>query len=456
MPKRKHSELENDRTNTGQDDRVNEVKATRLRHKFERGAQLLFRALKTARGFERQKLGRRQKTAKQENDGKTLERLEKEVQVLKALDLEETAERYLHKQLIKAKRISDSPEFARLEKSLTAATSATGPRDPAEANVTARLFKSNPVQNALPDILTDIRTLLGINEIVKKQQKQAAAGEQKLAKKPDEHTKPITSDSVHADNDTSMNDASDDDDGIDYAQFDSRLAPTSDASDSEEASASEHESKPQYNLADDISISSAASESSYLSEPSPPPKSELKSRTKKGKNDDLDKPPKDTTFLPSLMMGGYWSGSESGDDNDDDAAAARPQRKNRMGQQARRALWEKKFGTKANHLQKEAEKRKNKNSGWDMRRGATDDNDANNNARWAKQRDGQSQGFARRRGDYSRDNGHRKDANAAAGGPRSNKTSAASTSLHPSWEAARKAKEQKSQASFEGKKIVFD
>lgn len=79
MPKRKHSEL------SGEDasDNFNRVKATRLGHKFERGTQLLFRALKTSRGFERQKLGRRQKTAKSEKDAKTLERLEKEVHVLK-------------------------------------------------------------------------------------------------------------------------------------------------------------------------------------------------------------------------------------------------------------------------------------------------------------------------------------------------------------------------------------
>jgi BUD22 len=485
MPKRKHSELENDASKA--DARVNQVKATRLHHKFERGAQLVFRALKTARGFERQKLGRRQKTAKQDGDSKASERLEKEVQILKvhkihgkksmcvcvwllnaqlqALALEETAERYLHKQLIKTKRISELPEFVQLEKSLTSVTSTAGPRDPAEANVTARLFKSNPVQNALPDILTDIRTLLGVNEVAKKQQKQNTE-EPKAAKKPDvqkERRQSVTPDSVennnaeHLDNDVNMNDVSDDDDeSFDFAQFDSRLAPTSDVSgsESEEEEDDPTSTKPKYNLADDISISSAASEEDgYISDPLPPPKSELKGRTKKGN----DEPPKDTTFLPSLMMGGYWSGSESGDDDETaTAAAGKPQRKNRMGQQARRALWEKKFGTKANHIQQQQQKQgKNKNSGWDMRRGATDANDNNNKPKWAQNRDGQSQSFARRNND--RDSDDRRGENQAAGAaPRSNKATALSGTLHPSWEAARKAKEQKSKASFEGKKIVFD
>lgn len=79
MPKRKHSELSSE----DHPENFNRVKATRLGHKFERGTQLLFRALKTSRGFERQKLGRRQKTAKSEKDDKSLERLEKEVHVLK-------------------------------------------------------------------------------------------------------------------------------------------------------------------------------------------------------------------------------------------------------------------------------------------------------------------------------------------------------------------------------------
>jgi hypothetical protein len=79
MSKRKHSALEDDSRPEG----ANDFRATRLRHRFERGTQLLFRALKTARGFERQKLGRRQKTAGQDEDNKALERLGAEVQVLK-------------------------------------------------------------------------------------------------------------------------------------------------------------------------------------------------------------------------------------------------------------------------------------------------------------------------------------------------------------------------------------
>lgn len=59
------------------------MRAARLEQKIEHGVVLLHRALKTARGFERQKLGRRQKTARVDRDRDALERLDAEVAALK-------------------------------------------------------------------------------------------------------------------------------------------------------------------------------------------------------------------------------------------------------------------------------------------------------------------------------------------------------------------------------------
>lgn len=50
------------------------------------GNKALFRALRVSRGFERQKLGRRQKTAKEQNESTELVRLAKEVTALKVND----------------------------------------------------------------------------------------------------------------------------------------------------------------------------------------------------------------------------------------------------------------------------------------------------------------------------------------------------------------------------------
>jgi hypothetical protein len=83
MPKRKLSELHGP---SRLDTRKLSIKAVRLTTKFEQGVQILAKGLKTARGFERQKLSRREKTAKADNNAATLARLAEEVDALKVCD----------------------------------------------------------------------------------------------------------------------------------------------------------------------------------------------------------------------------------------------------------------------------------------------------------------------------------------------------------------------------------
>lgn len=80
MPKRK---LSNFGDNT--DKPLPSMQTTRLTQLFTQGVQTLSRALKTARGFERQKLGRREKTARAGGDEKTVGRLGEETGVLKVI-----------------------------------------------------------------------------------------------------------------------------------------------------------------------------------------------------------------------------------------------------------------------------------------------------------------------------------------------------------------------------------
>lgn len=56
---------------------------SQLEDEIEHGTKTLHRALKVARGFERQKLGRRQKASKEKKDGAESVRLEAEVAALK-------------------------------------------------------------------------------------------------------------------------------------------------------------------------------------------------------------------------------------------------------------------------------------------------------------------------------------------------------------------------------------
>ena len=137
-------------------------------------------------------------------------------------------------------------------------------------------------------------------------------------------------------------------------------------------------------------------------------------------------------------MGGYFSGSES---EPEDVENAAPQRKNRMGQQARRALWEKKYGAKANHVKKaKKEEKASRDSGWDLKRGATDGSER-------RPKKGKGYTTGQRSGTDSNMGRERKETKPK---PQDDKP------LHPSWEAAKKAKEQKATTAFQGKKVVFD
>ena len=53
---------------------------------LDNGKKAMYRALRVSKGFERQKLGRRQKTAKEQNESEELVRLAEEVTALKVSD----------------------------------------------------------------------------------------------------------------------------------------------------------------------------------------------------------------------------------------------------------------------------------------------------------------------------------------------------------------------------------
>ena len=316
-----------------------------------------------------------------------------------------------------------------------------GPKSTAEANILARLFKSTPVQKEIPGIMAGIRKLLRVDDAPAGKQKEAnkeEATSKKAVKNPDESesesdtaTKSRRGEQVSRTDDMEISGSYGSEDE-DISQFDARLAPGSDSeADSESGDEDEED-------ADDISDSISRSPSpSFSAENSPPPK---KAKAAKGSA----APAQSTTFLPSLMAGGYWSGSEEATDEEADA---QPKRKNRMGQQARRALWEKKFGAGANHVKQEqmAAKYGGRDNGWDTKRGAIDG---------GRGRGGKRGGFG---GGFGRGNRH-DDSGPHSGGQKPGKPKGPPKDegpLHPSWEAKRKAKEQ-APAAFAGKKVTFD
>jgi hypothetical protein len=184
--------------------------------------------------------------------------------------------------------------------------------------------------------------------------------------------------------------------------------------------------------------------------PSPSSEPAKASRTSKPKKVAPVAKPGLSTFLPTLM-GGYWSGSESSASDIEDGP---PVRKNRPGQMARRAIWEKKYGERANHIKTgKGPVGKSKDDGWDAKRGAKDASGGRGRGGFNSRggRGGTNKGRTR---SYEKATGE----NAIAVEPKKRGMGKKDDVgvLHPSWQAAKKAKEAKKMASFQGKKITFD
>ncbi|KAL4782454.1 BUD22-domain-containing protein [Aspergillus varians] len=446
MPKRKLADVTNDDPAAQAQSQHLRLQTSRLKHKFDFGVTTLARALKTARGFERQKLGRRQKTpqpekGKQRDPVETARRIVAEIAVLKTLDPTATAEKYLFKQLAKTKRIAESRIFFRLKQSKK--LSVEGPKSTEEANVTARLFKSNPVKNVLPGIMDGLRGLFGLEEAGAKKKegekgtsgktenKTAAGAERRGGLDISGDESESESESEGKARDVTMEDAESGDE--DYSHFNARLGSDSDGDDDDVDSLSDDDEHSRTKSKSHL----PRSDMSISLSPSPPPQKKPKAQLKGSAT------PTSTTFLPSLMMGGYWSGSESEAEEIEEV----PRRKNRMGQQARRALWEKKYGASANHVKDQKTKpgKNGRDSGWDARKGATSD-DRGGRSKYGTGSNAMAVDFDRRP----------KQSGKETQRGTSKKVQEESKPLHPSWEAARKAKAEKASASFSGKKVVFD
>ena len=456
MPKRKRDDDQNHQD----EDPAQKIRKNRFRAKIDQGNKSIASALKLARGFERQKLGRRQKTAK--NDPKELLRLKEEVIALKALDLGRTASRYLFKQLAKTNRIKESPIFVA---TYGAEPVVDAPNPGAEANVVGRLFNSNPIKEVMLGVMKGIMSCLGIEtspglQSVKKIGKAKPLVRQKSTVKSEASGKDEF-EGFSAEEDTAnfhqnhlVNGADEveESEGDEMAAHEDRLASDS-ATDSGSASLEIFHIPSQKPNGTDHHPAIAASVSSS---PSPPPPPLRKTSVKASKP--APKPSGTTTFLPSLMMGGYYSGSDSDDFEDGylesgKNALQQKQRKNRRGQRARQEIAEKKHGKNANHLKKgTAKEGKSRDAGWDARRGATGESSRGRNF---GSRMGGRNNSKKPTGANSDAVVGRRDFGAGRG---KTETKEKDGPLHPSWEAAKRRKEQSlaTTQNFRGKKITFD
>lgn len=184
------------------------------------------------------------------------------------------------------------------------------------------------------------------------------------------------------------------------------------------------------------------------------------------------KKPKSSTFLPTLSTGfiagrsdDEWSDAEA-DLADRDLSelrtGAKKERKNRMGQRARKALYEKKYGSNANHIKM---REKQKQARLERASAAT----AGGAVRGGRQRPPAFQAPTKKDGGWGgpvaplpkqpRVFRPQPEVPVQEGGRNGGQKPAAaakSQEMHPSWIAKQKQKELMAQVKPQGKKVVFD
>lgn len=358
---------------------------------FSQSAQPLEQALKLARGFERQKLGRRKKTARGDQDIAT--RIDAEVAALKKLDLARCAQNVLAKALLKIKAVREAPHLPAPIRNPTPVSTET-----ATLNVYARLCSSNPVKAALPSATGAMKREMGVEE---------------AEHRKTDH-KPLDDES----------DREDDDDASVGSEADGSISVDSDV----DVDDLERQLEQEGVTRTSSTARKRRRDNDAFSDPESDAASDAESEI--AYHDSRTAPKK--LFLPKLTMAGYVSGS--GSDVEDDVEDAQP-KKNRRGQRARQAIWEKKYGKKAKHVQEQAGKQD-----WDPKRGAV------SSSKFAKDANKLPLGKRRLPGSTTK-------LTVASKKPQRDDTGP----LHPSWEAAKRAKEKKSvPVAFQGKKISFD
>jgi hypothetical protein len=384
------------------------------------------------------------------------------------------AELHLHKSLLRVRAVVAASAFPNRLAPRVGGLGG-GPLDVACANVTARLYDSDPVKAAVAEAMATVRGILGIVEAKVGSKKRLRAADYKALGETPGSSQVVAppggeavvaagsrrqgseavgrEDLVHSkldgggdtdrgekegDGEKDVENAtkSDDEDSSDFGntRYTSRLADISDEGDQE---GSDSTSNGTFIKPRESSFGPANGTSVLL------PTTAVEQRKTISKP--LPTRPITTTFLPSLSMGGYWSGSDSAADSDSNPSLETKPHKNRRGQKARQQLWEKKFGHKANHLKKQS-----RDQGWDPRKGAQggDARGSRARGRGVRSSGGKGGGGGQRitgaNGDPVVVRADRKRANEAEG------------PLHPSWEAAKKRKKQKAVVAFAGKKVVFD
>ncbi|XP_044719088.1 BUD22 domain-containing protein [Hirsutella rhossiliensis] len=411
---------------------------------IEKHQDEIFRALKSAKGFERQRQSKRLRQDGVQADKR--QRIEREIAVLKSLDLHQTARAHLASSLLRVESIATSPDFPKELQGGVPKPELPEHERSALHNVTSALYNKVPVRQATDGAIAAVCHALNVSV----PDKTKRARKNKRTEKEEQPSDRMPLQPAPINLATAGGEIASDQESVEaevteeteFSKLDHLLGSSSDEEDDklDEERLERFKSREVVNL-DDISLSGSSSEAdtgedsdSQSESASPPPAKQRKGEVKQSVTTAGTGVIGGSTFLPSLM-GGYISGSESASDIEE----ARPRK--RRGQRGRQAIWEKKYGASAKHLQKESQTG-GRDAGWDMRRGAVDGDGRERKTPWKK---GVSDPLAR------------SAWNEASGKPTPKPTKRDDQGpLHPSWAAKKKAQDAQKNMSFSGQKIVFE
>lgn len=477
MPKRKRYSQQEDSTDNDQ------LCRQKVIHKLTQGKKQLHRALKLAKSFERQKLGKRLSKAE---TAEAKVRINLEIKVLKELDLNKVVDTQLYKSLLKVKSFVQSGLLPQEVKKLEKESREDAAEEAATNNVISDIFNMRIVKETIEQIVRDLYHAMRIPAPKDKPiNKKISVSNDLIASHPEKNSENLH-DTIQEFKARGVIDAPESptweafesceeilENGADVT-FDRNeltdeeliLSETRLGTSPDEDSFDENKSicKHDANLFCDMQqkiLNASETKSSNKSQGSPPSKKisnqdeRLQSRRSTQHKPASPVRPGLSTFLPTLM-GGYWSGSEeSASDLENFSPIGK--KKNRPGQMARRAIAEKKYGKMANHIKSGKtirSKSGRRDDGWDARRGAVDTTVPRGRSRYSSHSQSSKTKLSKWKLEEVKRKDHGKTHNSQVKSIRRHRDDKGD--LHPSWQAAKKAKEHKQTAQFQGKKVIFD
>lgn len=393
---------------------------TKLEKKLHHDAREIRKAAKKAKTFEMQKILKKMKDARHKGDNNAVKDIEAQHMALKQLDSGPIADSALSTKIKKDKFLSQDPNLqSAMSKSLSANLIASTVSGSAAGVVQSRLLSSKVLAVNVSRIVEGLRRLLNPAE------RAYHAEVDSTEVSPPRKKKQKTQQNEGWPNVPPVDTPSEDE---------PRVNLEDDGWESGTISDGDHSARGDSGV--DEGPDEEDSSTSDNGDDHPPVPRERPSRGESKATQ--------SAFLPSLSVG-FIRGDSDTDFSDSEEKAADITKKNRRGQRARRAIWEKKFGRHANHVMKQrASNRPDAPSGIAVvRKDQRQYRSAN--------RDFDGASLSGRRQDARIPDKNRYDASARLmpGNRREEK------SLHPSWEAKKK-QQNVAIVPAQGTRIVFN